>query len=187
MKEKLVEMKDEQSQLINEQVKRTINVVFQRLKTRIRLTKQYTGEQFLSRSLEIIKKATLKVLSNNEDDQSTDDVESDDENEQIHTADASDKTDQLSNENSVDQKTSNEDISLTVNNDNEENHSNLPETTSTSNTKNGWDTIDDLQQESKIQSDTLQQNQLVVETEDTKFSGIYYSNLLASFNEEKDE
>ncbi|CAF3617892.1 unnamed protein product [Rotaria sordida] len=172
MKEKLIEINDEQPQLINEQVKRTINIIFQSLKARIRPTKQYTGEQFLSRSLEIIKKATLKVLSNNDDDeqneQSTDDIESDDENEQIQTTVDIQKIDQSLNDKSVDQEPLNEEVSLTTTTtQNEDNNSNQSETTTTNSQKNDWDTVDDIQQESKIQSETLEQSQIVVVAEDT--------------------
>jgi hypothetical protein len=171
MKEKLIEMNDEQPQLVNEQIKRAINIIFQRLKTRIRPTKQYTGEQFLSRALEIIKKATLKVLSNNDDEQdgqSTDDIQSADENEQIQTIE---KNDQPVNGNSVDQETLNEEVSSIPTNQNEEIHSTEPETTPANNQKNGWDTVDDLQQESKDQSEPLEQSQIVLVTEDTTSQG----------------
>ncbi|CAF1612854.1 unnamed protein product [Rotaria magnacalcarata] len=182
MKEKLVEINDEQPQLINDQVKRTINIIFQRLKARIRLTKQYTGEQFLSRSLDVIKKATLKVLSDNDDaqnEQSTDDTQSDDENQQVQITVENDKNDQPLNGNSVDQKTLNEEvssiienqdeqISLIVEHQNEETDINQSDLTiSTNNQKNGWDTMDDFQQESKNSSEALEQSQIVMVTEDT--------------------
>ncbi|CAF0874127.1 unnamed protein product [Rotaria sp. Silwood1] len=173
MKEKLIEINDEQPQLINEQIKRTSNIIFQRLKTRIRPTKQYTGEQFLSRSLEIIKKATLKVLSNNDNEQneqSTDDIESDDESEQIQTTVEISKNDQPINGNSVDQNTLNEEVSSIATNQNKDNNSNQSEITTTPLThsqKNGWDTVDDIQQESKVQSETLEQSQIVIVAEDT--------------------
>ncbi|CAF4322449.1 unnamed protein product [Rotaria socialis] len=187
MKEKLVEMNDEQPQLINDQVKRTINIIFQRLKARIRLTKQYTGEQFLSRSLDVIKKATLKVLSDNDDaqnEQSTDDTQSDDENEQVQITADNDKNDQPLNGNSVDQKTLNEEVSSIIENQNEQislivenqnektdlNQSDL--TVSTNNQKNGWDTMDDFQQESKNSSEALEQSQIVMVTEDTTSVGM---------------
>jgi len=166
MKEKLIEMNDEQPQLINEEVKRAINMIFQRLKARIQPTKQYTGEEFLSRSLEIIKKATLKILSNNDEDEpSSDDIQSDNENEQIN------QHDQPLNGNSIDQQTLNEAVSSIPTNQNEEIHSTEPETTPANNQKNGWDTVDDLQQESKDQSEPLEQSQIVLVTEDTTSQG----------------
>ncbi|CAF2503528.1 unnamed protein product [Rotaria sp. Silwood2] len=177
MKEKLIEINDEQPQLINEQVKHTINIIFQRLKARIRPTKQYTGEQFLTRSLEIIKKATLKVLSSNDDEQnehSTDDVESDDENEQIQTTVDIQKNDQPLNGNSVDQNTLNEEVSSIAINQNEDNNSNQSETTPPliKSQKNGWDTVDDIQLDSKTQSETLEQSQIVIVAEDTTTSAV---------------
>jgi hypothetical protein len=164
MKEKIIEMNDEQPQLINEQVKRAINIIFQRLKTRIQPKKQYTGEEFLSRSLEIIKKATLKILSNDDDDddeQSEDNIPSEDENQ---------KNDEPLNGNSVDQNTLNEAISTIPT---EEKNSLESETLSTNNQKNGWDTVDDFQQESTIQStESSEQNQIVLVTEDSTSTGI---------------
>ena len=183
MKEKFIEMNDEQPQLINDQVKRAINIIFQRLKTRIQPTKQYTGEQFLSRSLEIIKKATLKVLSNNDDEQqqpSSDDVPSEDDNEQIQTENDTPKNDQPSNGNSVDQKTLTEEISSISNNQDEEKEANENETVPTNNQKNGWDTVDDLQQESKDQSEPLEQSQVVLVTEDNSTStGTHLTNIIS--------
>jgi hypothetical protein len=176
MKEKLVEINDEQPQLINEQVKRAINIIFQRLKTHIQPTKQYTGEQFLSRSLEIIKKATLKVLSNNEEEEEEEE-QSSDENEQVQTT-----NDQPLNGNSVDQKTLteevssisndlNEEVSSVPNDQNEETEPNENENIPANNQKNGWDTVDDLQQESKNQSEPLEQSQIVLVTEDSTSTG----------------
>jgi len=168
MKEKIIEMNDEQPQLINEQVKRAINIIFQRLKTRIQPKKQYTGEEFLSRSLEIIKKATLKILSNDDDDdddeQSEDNIQSEDENQKIE------KNDEPLNGNSVDQNTLNEAISTIPT---EEKNSLESETSSTNNQKNGWDTVDDFQHESTIQStESSEQNQIVLVTEDSTSTGI---------------
>lgn len=165
MKEKINEMNDEQLESVKEQVKRAINIIFQRLKTRIQPKKQYTGEEFLSRSLEIIKKATLKILSNNdEDEQSSDDIQSEDENQQIEN------NDQPLNGNSVDQQTLNEEISSMHT---EEKNSLESEPLSTSNQKNGWDTVDDLQQEPKIQStESSEQNQIVLVTEDSASENI---------------
>jgi hypothetical protein len=165
MKEKLIEMNDEQPQLINEEVKRAINMIFQRLKARIQPTKQYTGEQFLSRSLEIIKKATLKILSNNDEDEpSSDDIQSDNENEPI------DKHDQPLNGNSIDQQTLNEEVSSIQT---EQKNSSESETlSSTNDQKNSWDTVDDLQQE----SNSLQQNQIVLPTEDSTSSNTLIDN-----------
>ncbi|CAF3639544.1 unnamed protein product [Adineta steineri] len=175
MKEKIIEMNDEQPQLINEQVKRAINIIFQRLKTRIRPTKQYSGEEFLSRSLEIIKKATLKVISNDDNDNdnepSSDDIESDVENDQVQTTDDIEKNDQPSNGNSVDQVTLNEEISSVKINENENIQSIESDTTSGNSQKNGWDTVDDFQQEEKPQSEeTLEQSQMVLVSEDTTSS-----------------
>jgi hypothetical protein len=155
MKEKFVEMNDEQTELINGQVKQAVNIIFQRLKAHIQPTKKYTGEEVLSRSLEIIKKATIKVLSNNDEDEpSSDDVQSEDENE---------KDDQPTNGNSVDQQTLHEEVSLVQT---EKRNSSESETLLTANNqKNGWDTVDDLQQETK------EQNQVVVFTEDSTSTG----------------
>jgi hypothetical protein len=154
MKEKLVEMNNEQTELINDQVKQTVNIIFQRLKTQIQPTKQYTGEQVLSRSLEIIKKATLKVLSNNDEDEpSDDDVQSEEENE---------KDDQPTNGNSVDQQTLREEVS-SVQTKLEESETLL----TANNQKNGWDIVDDIQQETK------EQNQVVVIPEDSTSTGYF--------------
>jgi len=167
MKEKLIEMNDEQPQLINEQVKRAINIIFQRLKTRIQPKKQYTGEEFLSRSLEIIKKATLKILSNDDDDndeQSEDNIQSEDENQETE------KNDEPLNGNSIDQTTLTDAISSIHN---EEKHSLESEILSTNSQKNGWDTVDDFQQESNIQStESSEQNQIVLVTEDSTSTAI---------------
>jgi hypothetical protein len=182
MKEKFIEMNDEQPQLINDQVKRAINIIFQRLKNRIQPTKQYTGEQFLSRSLEVIKKATLKVLSNNDDEQqqqSSDDVQSDDDNEQIQTENDTPKNDQPSNGNSVDQKTLTEEISSISTNQEEEKEANENETIPTNNQKNGWDTVDDLQQEPKDQSEPPEQSQIVLVTEDNNTSTGTYLTIIS--------
>ena len=149
----MVEMNDEQTELVNGQVKQAVNVIFQRLKARIQPTKQYTGEQVLTRSLEIIKKATLKVLSNNEDEQSSEEVQSENDNE---------NDDQPTNGNSVDQQTLNEEVSsVRV----ETRNSSESETLTANNTKNGWDTVDDLQQEAK------EQTQVVVPTEESTLTG----------------
>lgn len=160
MKEKLVEMTEEQPEVINEQVKRAISIIFQRLKARIQPTKQYTGEQFLTRSLEIIKKATLKVLSNDdeEDEQSSaSDIQSDHENEKVD--------DQPTNGNSVDQQSLNEAIS-SIPTEHTEQTEKIEQTTtvesevlSTHSQKSGWDTVDDLQQETNTQIIEQKQNE----------------------------
>jgi hypothetical protein len=177
MREKLIEITDEQPQLINEQVKRAINIIFQRLKTRIKPTKQYTGEQFLSRSLEIIKKATLKVLSNddeNDEQPSSPDIQSEDENEQIE------KDDQPLNGDSVDQQTLNEEVSSIQT---EQKDSLEAETLSSTiaSQKNGWDTVDDFQQESKTQLESFEQNQIVLPSEDSISTGITDNHFLFKY------
>ncbi|UJR38405.1 hypothetical protein I4U23_031074 [Adineta vaga] len=175
MREKIVELNDEQPQLINNQVKRAISIIFQRLKTRIRPAKQYTGDEFISRALEIIKKATLKVLSNDEDEEEEEDDDeqsssSEEESEHIQITDQVEQNDQPTNGNSVDQQTLNEEVSSVTNNQNEEIQSTEHETTSENNPKNGWDTVDDLQQETKDQSETMEQSQTVLVTDNTTSS-----------------
>lgn len=176
MKERLIEMNDEQSEMVNDRVKRAASTIFQRLKARIRPTKQYNGEEFLARALDIIKKTTLRLLSDNdnaEDQQSTDDEQSDDESEQIQSTDNTQKLDPLLNEKSVDQKTLTEEVSSIKEDHNQTTDTNQFETSSNS-PKNGWDTVDDLQQESKTSSGTFEQNQILIVTEDATPSGIYY-------------
>jgi hypothetical protein len=182
MKEKLIEMNDEQPELINEEVKRAINIIFQRLKTRIQPTKQYTGEEFLSRSLEIIKKATLKVLSNNEDDNqpSSDDIQSDNENEQIQT------NDQPLNGNSIDQKTLNEEVSSVQTEIIKPVESETTTSAATNNQKNGWDIVEDLpQEESKTQSESFEQNQVVLVTEQLTIKGFLFNTTEKNFFDRK--
>jgi hypothetical protein len=170
MKEKLIELNEEQPQLINDQVKRAVNIIFQRLKTRIRPNKQYTGEEFLSRALEVIKKVTLKVLSNNDDEQSSEDVQSEDEQEPVKEEETSDKNDQPLNGNSVDQQTLNEEVSSVMASPREEVQPAEAQTTPANSQKNGWDTVDDLPQESKEQAEAMEHSQMVVVTEETTAS-----------------
>ncbi|CAF1530562.1 unnamed protein product [Adineta ricciae] len=183
MREEITELTEEQQESINQQVKRAASMIYQRLKTRIRPTKQYNGEEFLSRTLEIIKKATLKVLSNDEnDEQSSENVQSEEEEEQqqqqqqqeqqkeeVHVNQSEEKNDDDDpvNGNSVDQQTLNEELLSVSTNPNEETQSTEHETTSGNNQKNGWDTVDDLQHEAKEQSETMEQSQLVLVADNT--------------------
>ena len=145
-------MTDEQSQLANDQVKKTAGAIFQRLQTRIQPNKQYTGEEFLSQSFEIIKKATFKVLSNDDEE---------DEEEEVPSEDEKKANDEPVNGNSVDQQTLHEEVSSVQTTSIES------DVSSTINTaKNGWDTVDDLPTEES------KPNPLLVETtEQTTVTG----------------
>lgn len=144
------EILDEQAQLATDQVKQVkqvASIIFQRLTTHIQPDNQYTGEQVLSRSREIIKKATLKVLSNDEDE---DEEEEEEEEEQKND-------DQPTNGNSVDQQTLNEEVASVQTTNSIE-----PDSSSTiNNPKSGWDTVDDLQTEPKTPEE---QTQVIIET-----------------------
>lgn len=120
MKEKWIEMQEEQSQNVNDEVKRAMNLTFQRLKTRFQDEQQYKGDEILSRSLDVIKKVTINVLSNTEEEE--------EEEEEIPKGD-----DQPTNGDKIDQQTLTEVMTSTENNQPKIN--------------NGWDTVDDLPKE----------------------------------------
>ena len=150
----MIEMNDEQSQLATDQVRQVANIIFQRLKTRIQSDKQYTGEQVLSRSLEIIKKATLKVLSNDDDDEEEDEEEEEEEEEEDEKE--QENNDEPTNGKFVDQQTLNEEVASVQSNPI------VPDLSSTTiNPKNGWDTVDDLPPEPKTPEE---QNQIIIQT-----------------------
>ena len=69
MKEKYLQLNDEKQEAIQTEVKRVISLVYQRLKAKISSDQQLNGEQFLSRALNIIKKSTLQILSDEDQDQ----------------------------------------------------------------------------------------------------------------------
>ena len=96
LKEKLIEMQEEQSQSVNDEVKRAMNLTFQRLKTRFQVEVQYTGEEILSRALEVIKKVTVNILSNTEEEDTPEE-------------------DQPTNGENVDQQTLTEEVTSTEN------------------------------------------------------------------------
>ena len=154
-------------------MKQVINIIFQRLKSRIRPRKQYTGEEFLSRSLDIIKKATLKVLSNSDDAEEEEDEEEEQESSTDDPSDGEQRPsvtnvetkddDQPINGNAIDEKTLTEEVSAIPQDPNEELIVPEAPVASLSNVRNGWDTVDDLPK----QSDTpIEPNEDVLVTQD---------------------
>ncbi|CAF1402844.1 unnamed protein product [Didymodactylos carnosus] len=79
VKDKYVELKDEQQQLIGTNVKRIVNMIFQSMKLKIKSNKSYTGEKVLTRALDIIKKSTVKLLSGEDEIQSSSSEEDEEE------------------------------------------------------------------------------------------------------------
>lgn len=150
-------MNDEQSQLATDHVKKMAAIIFQRLKTRIQPDKQYTGEQYLTQSVDIIKKAALKVLSNDEDD------DEEEEEDDQPSEDKKETNDQPTNGNSVDQQTLNEEVSSVQT---QQSNSIESDVSSTMNSqKNGWDLVDDIHTEDN--KPTEEQPTIVIQTTET--------------------
>ena len=148
-------------------MKQVINIIFQRLKSRIRPGKTYTGEEFLSRSLDIIKKATLKVLSNSDDaeeeqESSTDDQSDGDQRLSATQAETKDD-DQPTNGNAIDEKTLTEEVSAIPQDSSEEIVGTETSVAPLSNVRNGWDTVDDLPEQSDAPNEP---SQVVLVTQD---------------------
>ena len=87
---------------------------------------------------------------------------------------------QSEEENSVEEKILNEEIvtSSIIKSQDDEIKSDQSETLSTRQPKSGWDTTDNLPQESNVQSETLEQSQMIFVKEDLASSRMFHSLLI---------
>lgn len=77
VKEKYLELKNDQQQTVEDEIKRSLAFLVQRLKRKIRPNKQTTGANFLSKTLAIMKKSIVKFLSSDEQSDEEDSSASD--------------------------------------------------------------------------------------------------------------